>query len=176
MINNFAPSKNTIYVDLDGVLADFDAFVFANMGRVFTHETGPAGDKEMWEFLASVSNLYYILEPTPYAHELWDHIKSFGSNVEILTAIPRRTTIAEAEQNKRDWVAKHFGTDVKMNIGPYSADKWKHAKPGDILVDDRGDNIRDWINHGFGTGILHVYTDHINTMERLTAAISPAKI
>lgn len=175
MIKQFNQKENTIYVDLDGVIADFDKFVFDNMGRTFVHEVGPKGDKEMWEFLATVSHLYYNLEPTQYAHELWAHIKSFGSNVEILTAIPRRTTIAEAEQDKRDWVARYFGSDVKVNIGPYSRDKWKHAKPGDILIDDRSDNITDWITKGFGCGILHNYTDHVPTVERLTVIASTEK-
>ncbi len=170
----FDPASNTIYVDLDGVLADFDKLVLDNLGREFPHTTNDLEkeDEEMWIFLKNVPQLYLNLDPTPYAFDLWNHIKSFGAHVEILTAIPRRHYIPEAEQNKRDWVAKHLGGDVKVNIGPFSADKWKFAKPADILVDDRTDNIQQWINHGSGIGIVHYYRDHLNTIERITAMVT----
>ncbi len=171
MRTRFDKSKNTIYMDMDGVLADFDKFVLENLGRPwdYTSTDLEKDDIEMWDFLKNVQHLYLNLDPTPYAHELWDHVNSFGVNVEILTAIPRRTYIAEAEQDKKDWVEKHLGSGIKFNIGPYSQDKWRHASPGDILVDDRLDNIQAWINHGFGIGIRHPYTDHHYTMERLSA-------
>src|SRR5271167_173790 len=173
----FNPKVNTIYVDLDDVLVDFNAFVFDNLGRYFdNHVTNlEENDNEMWLFLKNVSHMYLNLNPTPYARELWDHIVASGVNVEILTAIPRRHYIAEAEQDKRDWVAKHLGADVKVNIGPYSADKWKWAKPSDILIDDREDNIQQWINDGFGIGIIHYKNDplcHIDTMNRVTAVVT----
>lgn len=172
MIRFFDPKSNTIHVDLDGVLADFDKFVLQNVGRTFTHNVGPAGDKEMWTFLQNVPNLYFKLELTPYAKEMWELVNSFGANVEILTAIPRRTSMPTAEQDKRDWVAKHFGHDVHVKIGPFSRDKWKHAKPGDILIDDRPDNIREWINNGFGIGIFHEYNDYPKTAERIKLMVT----
>jgi len=170
----FEPASNTIYVDLDDVLVAFNDFVFTSLGRYFdNHITNlEENDNEMWLFLKNVPDLYLNLDPTPYAFNLWEHITSFDTNVEILTAIPRRHYIAEAEQNKRDWVAKHLGPDVKVNIGPYSADKWKHAKPCDILIDDRHDNIQQWINHGGGIGIIHYNDDHQNTIERITAMVT----
>jgi len=154
----FDPNKNKTFIDLDGVLADFDAFVLKHMGRIFNHQSGPA-DRTMWDFLSSVENMYFKLEPTPYAFKLFDLVMENDPKAEILTAIPRRTTLASAEQDKRDWVKKYFG-DIPVNIGPYSKDKWKHATPGDILIDDRTDNIDSWINQGQGVGILHVYDDY----------------
>jgi|SRR5579859_1686753 len=174
MRRTFDPAVNTIYVDLDGVLADFDKFVLENVGRTFQHQVKNLAqeDAEMWNFLKGVPQLYLNLEPTAYAHQLWNHIMSFGANVEILTAIPRRTFITEAEQNKRDWVARHIDPRVKVNIGPFSADKWKFAKPADILIDDRSDNIQQWINDGFGIGLLHYYTNHENTITKLTDIVT----
>jgi 5'(3')-deoxyribonucleotidase len=162
----FDPTKNTIFLDMDGVLADFDRFVLEKMGRIFFHEKGPEGDKEMWDFLTTVDHLYGQLEPTPYAFDLWTLANSFGANVEILTALPHTRHVPEAEQDKRDWMKKYFG-EVKFNIGPYSDDKWKHAKRGDILVDDRAANITAWINKGHGIGILHDYEDYPSTEVRL---------
>lgn len=167
----FNPSINTIFLDMDGVLADFDAYLIEHMGRTFPHMTGPIGDREMWDFLKKVDHLYLKLEPTPYAFQLWDLAHSFGSNVEILTALPRRTSLPTAEQDKKDWIKKYFSNTINVRIGPYSRDKWKHANPGDILVDDRPDNIEDWEEKGNGIGILHHYLDYPRT-ERLLRALA----
>lgn len=157
-MTKFDPKVNTIHVDMDGVVADFDAYVMEKMGRTFDHQAGPVGDKEMWKFLESIPNLYFLLPPMPYAKELWEFVHSVGCPVKILTAIPRRTTMPSAEADKRAWFVKHkdiFGENVDVNIGPFSRDKFKHAKPGDILIDDRLDNISAWGTKGQGVGVYH---------------------
>lgn len=164
---SFNPLKNKIYLDMDGVLADFDAFVFAHLGRTFLHEEGPGKDTEMWEFLITVSNMYYRLLPTSYAQELVAAARALTENVEILTAIPRRYHIHGAETDKIEWTKLHFGNSLKVNFGPYSADKWKHAQPGDILVDDRRDNIKDWTEKAGGIGIFHDHKNPQETFRRL---------
>jgi hypothetical protein len=166
-IQKFDPIKNTIYVDLDGVLADFNEFVERKMGRTFQHEIGPADDDEMWEFLKTVSHLYLQLKPTPYAFELWHEIRSCSRNVEILTAVPRRNPVPTAMLDKKEWVSLYFSPTLAVNFGPFSKDKWTWAKNGDILIDDRTDNIRDWINCGFGIGILHDHKNFKATVEQL---------
>jgi hypothetical protein len=173
IIRPFNIKQNTIYVDMDGVIADFDAFVLKHMGRTYgaNEPGGTHKDQELWDFLENVPNLYRQLEPTPYAYDLWNLVQSFGANVEILTAIPRRAStpaslLATSEQDKRDWMAHYFNADVKVNLGPLSKDKWKHASPGDILIDDRRDNIQDWHNVG-GVAILHDYENYGATASRL---------
>lgn len=146
---------NIIYLDMDGVLADFDAFLMKEMGRTFPHSVGPVGDKEMWDFLMTVPELYFKLPPTEYCFKLWELAHELGNRVEILTALPRRSTIPSAEIDKLRWVKKYFGDDAIVNFGPYSKDKWKHAEPGDILVDDRASNIQEWETLGKAIGILH---------------------
>lgn len=101
MIQYFDPSKNTLFLDMDGVVANFDKFVLEKMGWTFNHQTGPGADTELWE-LANTQ----------------------AKNVEFLTAIPRRSSIASAETDKREWIAKYFGVDAKVRIGLYSSDNW----------------------------------------------------
>ena len=149
---------------MDGVVADFDAFVLKHLGRVFDHASGPGADKEMWDFLMSVPNMYAKLDLTPYAHELVEMVKSTGLRYRFLTAIPRRATMPTAEDDKREWIARHF-PGVPVIIGPFSRDKWKHAFPGDILIDDRADNIHDWNTKGRGRGILHHINDFPTTRD-----------
>jgi hypothetical protein len=168
----FDINVNTIHVDMDGVVADFDAFVLKHMGRTFEHSSGPGADSEMWDFLQTVDRLYYKLPATSYAKELWDFVNSIGCQVKILTAIPRRTTMPTAEQDKRDWVREYLDPNAYVAIGPYSRDKWKHAKPGDILIDDRPDNIADWITKGNGFGILHDLNDVKSTIDRVRLLVA----
>ena len=170
MTQSFNRNVNTVYCDQDGVLADFDRFVLEKMGRTFSHMSGPGGDKEMWDFLATVDRMYFHLEPTGYAQQLWATIVQYSDHRAVLTAIPSRGKVPSAEQDKRDWFQKHrdiFNEDVNVLIGPFSRDKWKHAKPGDILIDDRADNIEEWITKGFGIGILHDHKDPQNTLNLL---------
>jgi 5'(3')-deoxyribonucleotidase len=75
-------------------------------------------------------------------------------NVEFLTALPSKTTMPEAEDDKTRWIKKYFPT-YKVNFGPFSTDKWKWCKPGDILIDDRVSNIEDWYEKGNGIAILY---------------------
>lgn len=162
----FYPETGTIFVDMDGVVADFDAFVIKHMGRTFPHSNGPS-DKTMWDFLVSVEDLYFNLDPTPWAVELWEAVQKFGTKVEFLSAIPRRASMSTAHDQKIRWLAKHrdlFG-DTPLRIGPYSKDKWKHAKSGDILIDDRADNIADWQVKGGGIPVY--FTDIDTTIELL---------
>jgi beta-phosphoglucomutase-like phosphatase (HAD superfamily) len=115
---------NKIFCDMDGVVADFDAFLMKYMGRTFPHMTGPA-DREMWKFLEGVKNLYYQLELTPYAKQLLDAILEVGCPVAMLTAIPRRSTIPEAEEDKRRWMKDKLPEyDIPVLIGPFSRDKY----------------------------------------------------
>lgn len=170
---SFNPKVNTIYVDMDGVVADFDAFVFKHMGRTFSHTSGPGKDVEMWGFLARFEDLYYQLPPTPYAEELLRAIMAVGAKTEMLTAIPRRATVPTAEVDKIKWMKDNFGHfNIKVNIGPYSRDKWKWAKPGDILIDDRADNIQEW-NAAGGIGILHDTNNVAPTLATLKLLTKP---
>jgi hypothetical protein len=69
-------------------------------------------------------------------------------------------------------VKKHFGTELPVRIGPFSRDKWKHAKGGDVLVDDRPENIHDWVTKGGGHGILHTdYKSTSNHLMKITACL-----
>ena len=167
MKNLFNRNSNVIYVDMDGVLADFDAYVLELTGKRFDVHTQ---DIQLWNLLANTERLYFQLYPMPRGLELWGKINSHSCTVKILTAIPRRKTIPSAEADKREWVAKYLGNHVNVKIGPHSKDKWKHAKRGDILIDDRLDNIQDWINKGYGIGIHHSDVD--NTIEALERSIN----
>ena len=161
----------TIYIDMDGVVADFDSYVSALLGRpIGWGATQDLTDVE-WERLASVDRLYFQMPLMPDATKLVAYIKSLSTrfHVQFLTAVPRRSTIPSAKDDKQAWIDKYF-PGMRMDIGPYSHDKQKWCKPGDILIDDRPSNIEQWTAVG---GIAIYHTGDVDaSIKRLNEVIS----
>lgn len=136
----------TLFIDLDGVLADMDTAYHAI--------TGTTPDKLLdnidWRKIVAVPGFYANLPPMPDMEALWAYVSTWP-NVVILTGVP--TSVPEAAADKRAWVTKHLGADVKM-IACRSRDKSLHAKPGDILVDDWTRYQKYWLDAG-GIWITH---------------------
>ena len=163
---------NTIFLDMDGVVADFDKFASSLLGRpVGWNDSKQDLTTEEWEKLSSVDRLYFQLPLMPDAIKLVAYVRSLSTryHVQFLTAVPRRTTMPSARDDKQAWVDMYF-PGMKMDIGPYSHDKQKWCTPGDILVDDRPSNIKEW-NAAGGTAIYHL-GDVDNTINELNLAVS----
>ena len=158
--------NNTLYLDMDGVVADFNAYVSNFFGRPTVAERWPDGD---WARLREQIRMYRDLEKTPEADDLVDFCTDYAerNNLELLflTAIPRGNDMHWAIQDKVFWACDHF-PHIPVHFGPYSHDKQKHCKPSDILIDDRTVNIEEWTAVG-GHGILHK-GDLAATIARLT--------
>ncbi|WP_333571380.1 hypothetical protein [Sphingomonas sp.] len=118
-----------LYLDCDGVLADFDRAATAVLGlppRIFQKRFGlPA----FWKRLEAHRDFYGSLPLMPDAMRLFDAVHHL--NPIILTGLPRGTWAAP---QKIRWAAEHFpGTRI---ITCLAVDKRNHARTGDILVDD----------------------------------------
>jgi 5'(3')-deoxyribonucleotidase len=156
---------NRLYVDLDGVIADFDEYALR------THNIPPSKGVyavEDWNKLATNPRIYRDLIKTPYADDLVNQCKKFcetNNNYEMifLTAVPKGNDVKFAFYDKVLWVLEHF-RDIPVHFGPYSKDKYKHCKKNDILIDDRLSNIVEWKDAG-GIAILH--TNYTNTIREL---------
>jgi 5'(3')-deoxyribonucleotidase len=124
-----------IYVDMDGVLADFDAWKDA--------QPEITDDPSLWEAVCKIPHFYSILKPMPEAHRLMSYLQSLHIPLAILTGIPRKTTVPDAEFDKSEWTLKNFG-HIEFHIGPFSQDKQNWSGPGLILIDDKPVNIQQW--------------------------------
>lgn len=133
-----------LFLDLDGVLADFDRGVQLATGKL-PHEL-PV--KAMWQALAKVSDFYGNLALMPDAPRLWAFCQPHQPT--ILTGLPLGRW---AEAQKRRWVAKVLGPDVPV-ITCMSRDKQRFAVPGAVLVDDRASIQPAWEAAG-GAFVLH---------------------
>ena len=139
--------RRQIFLDCDGVLADFDRGAEKILGLppgVFTERHG-AG--EFWRRLARADGFFEALQPLPDALDLYEAVRH--RDPVILTGLPRGNWAAP---QKRRWAEKHFpGVPV---ITTMAALKHEHRHPGDALVDDRDKHRHLWEANG-GVFIHH---------------------
>lgn len=134
-----------IFVDMDGVLADFDAGYEAQFG----FRPCKKADNVDWSAVRAIEGFYQTLPPMPDMMELWNHVARYRPTV--LTGVP--SSVREAPANKIAWVRKHLGADVEVRCCR-SSEKCLHAQPGDILIDDWDKYRHLWIAAG-GRWVLH---------------------
>jgi hypothetical protein len=139
--------RRQIYLDCDGVLADFDRGAEKILGappHAFEKRHGPG---EFWKRLARAPDFFDSLEPMTDAMALYGAVRHL--NPIILTGLPRGRW---AEPQKRRWAERHFpGVEV---ITTAAALKREHCHPGDVLVDDREKYRHLWEQEG-GVFIHH---------------------
>lgn len=154
----------TLYLDMDGVVADFDGYAYKVLG---VPPSGGIYPDDVWTKLAANPRIYRDLMPTKYAGELYQECVKLclknDYNWAFLSAVPKGNDVKHAFQDKVEWAQKYF-PGVTVFFGPYSKDKHHHCQPGDILIDDRRSNIEEW-NAAGGIGILH--KDYVDTMGQL---------
>lgn len=152
-------SISKIYLDMDGVLADFNRGVRELCGFEAPDQSEKRTAEEesrMWADIGKVDHFYGKLEMMPGAKVLFDTIwNAYGNRCEILTGIPRpERSLRTAGDDKKEWVKRLLSPDVKVNIC-FRAEKIERCTgPETILIDDLDRTILEWRKKG-GTGILH---------------------
>lgn len=143
-----------IFLDCDGVLADFDKMASEILGMTLTEYEKAKHKPEGWDILYAVEDYFYKLPKMRDADELVDGVRALGFEPIVLTGIPSKEGSDWAIGQKQRWVAKHFpGTSV---ICCKSKDKFRHMVPAkhNILIDDWNRYKHVWEEAG-GTFILH---------------------
>lgn len=147
----------TLYLDIDGVVADFDEYAFRTLG---VPPSGGIYSNDIWQKLAENPRIYRDLKKTPEADLLVAECKKicqeYDYDLKFLTAVPKGNDVPWAFYDKMSWVLFHF-PDIPVMFGPFSKDKHQHCRKGDILIDDRSSNVEEWTAAG-GFGILYSKT------------------
>ena len=119
-----------LFLDADGVLADFDLSVRRLLGMRPKAYIAAHGRAAFWKQLARAPNFYGSLPELPDARILFDAVKHLKPT--ILTGLPLGSWAAP---QKIEWAAEHFpGVTIVTCL---AQDKHLHMHPGDVLVDDR---------------------------------------
>lgn len=136
-----------LYLDLDGVFADFESKALELLAR---EGLSLQDDKDkVWGCLEKYPNLFLSLSPMPGYQKLFRTIKGMYPECQILTALPLPTgNLTSAARDKVAWVRKHLDKNIQVNctLG-WESKKYFYAYPGDFLIDDTFRNIVDWPGH-----------------------------
>lgn len=147
--------KLQVFLDLDGVFADFDARV--------KHLTGKHPNQldraHLWKMVNADKRFFAELELIEGCMILWDATKDLEPI--FLTGAPSSRVF---QQQKREWVARIFGPEFTVHVVPKKL-KQDFSGPHKVLIDDTPENIEQWIARG-GHGILHT-GDHASTVKAL---------
>jgi hypothetical protein len=144
-------SENTLYLDMDGVLADFDRHA-----RIVCDDTEPSkyeekhGTEAFWNKINSDRDFFLNLEYMVDARELYDAVKHLEPV--ILTGIPRG--MDPHDNQKILWSKKKFGHQQRIICCQASKKHTFMKAKGDILIDDRFRNMKKWDRAG-GIFVLH---------------------
>jgi len=149
----------TVYIDMDGVIADFDKRFKEKFG-IRPQET--RNNKHFGGYFKSFIDdaEFSNLDLMPDAHLLLNFVNQFDVTKEILSSTARPENHGMIAPQKQMWLLKH-NIHYKANFVPGKALKYKYATPNSIIIDDTKSVIDDW-NKAGGIGILH--TDAVSTI------------
>ncbi len=136
-----------LFLDCDGVLADFDAGARALLGTDVASFEASHGKGEFWRRLARAPDFYATLPKMADADALVEGVRHLKPT--ILTGLPMGKWAAP---QKVRWAAEHFpGVPI---ITCMARDKHRHMTGADVLIDDRLSHKAAWEEAG-GIYIVH---------------------
>ena len=154
------PTPIQVFLDLDGVFADFDARVIRLTGR----HPGELGRNDLWKAVNRDKRFFAELELIEGCMLLWEATRDMEPI--FLTGAPSSQVFQE---QKREWVARVFGPEFAVHVVPKKL-KQEFSGPGRVLIDDTPANIEQWEARG-GHGILHT-GDHASTVKALQELVA----
>ena len=152
-------NRNIIWLDLDGVFADFEGETSKLMGKPF-HDLN---SNDYWDKILKTKNFWLNIPILSESKLLIDYLINAKNNGElqfsVLTGLIETSSIDnKCVEEKTLWAKKVFGDDVNVYVVS-SKNKYMFCRQNDILIDDKEDNIEKWNNSG-GVGIH--YTSNPN--------------
>ncbi len=146
-----------LFLDCDGVLADFDAGARELLGMSPREFEQRHSRREFWKRIAGAPAFYATLPEMPDARELFDAVAHLHPT--ILTGLPLGNWAAP---QKVRWAAEHFpGVPI---ITTMARKKHLHMQEGDVLVDDRENHRQLWEETG---GIFVHHKNAEDTLRQL---------
>ena len=151
--------KPIVYIDMDGVLADFFGGVEKLYGVEHWKQLSSDKTKDLKQEVINRitgTDFFATLPEFPTANQLITMVKKFtGGTFSILTS-PLRGDHEVSSKYKKLWIEQHIEKPAQTII---TGRKESHAKDKasgtpNILIDDRPVNIERWQNAG-GYGILY---------------------
>jgi len=146
------PKISCIYLDLDGVVADF-VKRYKELYRMEPKEAekNKKFDSFFDEFIGT--NQFATLDLMPGAMEGIEFLRKCSVPTQILSSTANEARYDDISKQKMIWLQTH-GITFTPNFVPGKKHKYKYAAPDKIIIDDTESVIEDWRKAG-GIGILH---------------------
>ena len=141
-----------IYLDMDGVIADFDKRYKAR------YKMEPREAEEHKEFDKFFTQFiddgeFATLDLMPDALQLINYLRSLDVPTEILSSSASEKRDPQIRPQKLEWLEKN-GIEFNPIIVPGKRHKKDYSNKNTLLIDDTQVNIDQWRREG-GIGILH---------------------
>lgn len=143
---------DTIFVDMDGVIADFDKRYFELFGEAKSKEKF---NERFQQFIES--RQFETLDLLPGAIKLINFLSAYNIPKRILSSTARPIYYRKISDQKQVWLKNNFIRWPQIFV-PGASIKRHWATPNSILIDDHLLNIEDWNKNG-GIGIHHKDVD-----------------
>jgi len=155
-----------IYVDMDGVVADFDQR-FKDLSGISPREFEEKyGKNAFWDFIDEGENKLKFWVGIPQmsdAKQLIDYVSKYDYEMLTAPSLKKQSLMGKGLWVKNQTNKGLFPSKPKVNYKS-AKNKKDFAAPNHILIDDREDTINSWNTAG-GIGILH--TSAANTISQL---------
>jgi hypothetical protein len=155
-----------IYVDMDGVVADFDQR-FRDLAGIGPREFEEKyGKNAFWDFIDEGDNklVFWVgIPPMSDAKQLIDYVSKYDYEMLTAPSLKKQSLMGKGLWMKNQTNKGLFPSKPKVNYRSAKSKK-DFAAPNHILIDDREDTINSW-NAAGGIGILH--TSAANTINQL---------
>jgi hypothetical protein len=143
-----------IYVDMDGVLVDFDKGMKDLMGNPDFSLDNTRDKAELWKKVSSLDpeeakEIWARLDWAPGGKELWRYLSKFDASI---LSSPGKQSRDIIEAGKWEWIRRNMNPQPRTVI--FEPDKWKYAAQCHILIDDSQRKLVPWEEHG-GVAIQH---------------------
>lgn len=142
----------TIYLDMDGVLCDFDTRWKEAFGETPSETRAKNKFSPNWDTFVQTEQ-FATLAPFPGWINLLSAVSSYDVNLEILSSSGGQKYHTEVTEQKKKWLKDH-GINIPVNIVPGRRLKSNYATANTLLIDDTPDVIMGFHEAG-GYGILH---------------------
>ena len=155
--------KPVVYLDMDGVVADFAAGYKAKFDRnVFKDD-----DFTVQQFCATDPNFFRTLPELPKGRELYEQLKDKFNIVFLTTPME---SMDYCKTDKIAWAKEHY-PGVKTII--FSDNKAEFAAhEGAVLIDDMGHNLEPWTEAG-GTALNFEKLSNDKILDKIDEVIHP---
>jgi len=152
-----ATDKTIIYLDMDGVLANFftEYAVLAGLPRGSSYRDIPPAKADPTLDKMIGTDFFHRLPKFPTADSLVKLVLSYAPTYSICSS-PLRGDHANSELHKRAWIKDHLNPQPADIVITGQKERYAVNPDGspNILIDDRGTNIVSWRARG-GIGIKY---------------------